>query len=77
MQILNPDNNGKTALYLAVASQSLSSFECMVDMLKDFPDICVSKMMLKSLALIVSSDQPNVIDFFESNIFQTPQMQLN
>ena len=56
LQILNPDNDGKTALFLAVASQSPSSFECMVDMLKDFPDICITKMMLKSLALIVSNE---------------------
>jgi hypothetical protein len=33
LQILNPDNNGKTSLFLAIASQSPASFECMVSML--------------------------------------------
>jgi len=73
---LNPDNTGKTALFLAVASQSPASFECMIDMLKDFPDQCISKMMLKSLALIVSHENSAVIDFFECNIFQPPLMQI-
>ena len=53
LQILNPDNQGHTALYLATASQSPQSFECMVEMLSDFPELCISKMMLRSIALIV------------------------
>jgi hypothetical protein len=56
LQILNPDNCGRTALFLAVESQCPQSFELMVDMLTDFPDQCLSKMMLKSLSLIVSND---------------------
>jgi hypothetical protein len=42
----------------------------MVDMLKDFPEICITKMMLKSLAMIVSNEQATVLEFFEDNIFQ-------
>lgn len=38
LQILNPDNQGKTAMFLAVQSQSPQSFECMVEMLSNFPD---------------------------------------
>ena len=30
LQIINPDNNGYTALYLAIANQSPKSFECMI-----------------------------------------------
>lgn len=38
LQLLNPDNDGKTALYLAVKRQSPASFECMIEMLIDFPE---------------------------------------
>mgnify|MGYP000848373989 CR=1 FL=1 len=75
LQCLNPDNEGKSALYRAVASQSPQSFECMIEMLLDFPEIAISKMVLKSLALILSHESDSVIEFFEANIFQPPQMQ--
>jgi hypothetical protein len=44
----------------------------MIEMLMDFPDIAVSKMLLKSMALILSHESENVIEFFEQNIFQPP-----
>lgn len=69
LQILNPDNEGKTALYLAVSKQSPQSFECMVQILEGFPEMCLSKMMLKSLSLILSHESEFVISFFETNIF--------
>jgi hypothetical protein len=68
LQCINPDNDGKTALFRAVASQSPASFECMIEMLIDFPEIAVSKMLLKSLALILSHESETVINFFEENI---------
>ena len=37
----------------------------MVQALYGFEDQCISKMMLKSLALIVSSENDDVIDFFD------------
>lgn len=46
LQILNPDNDGRTALYLAVKTQSPQAFECMIEMMQDFPDRCVTKIML-------------------------------
>jgi len=52
LQILNPDQQGRSALYTAISNQSISSFELMVQLLKGFDDICITKMMLKSLALI-------------------------
>lgn len=44
-------------------------------MLIDFPELCVSKMMLKSLALVFSHESDSVINFFEQNVFKPPQMQ--
>ena len=32
-------------------------------------DICTTKMMLKSLALVLSSDNEDVIDFFKYAIY--------
>jgi hypothetical protein len=52
LQILNPDQQGRSALYTAISNQSISSFELMVQLLKGFDEICITKMMLKSLALI-------------------------
>jgi hypothetical protein len=40
----------------------------MIEMLVDFPEIAVSKMLLKSLALILSHESESVINFFEENI---------
>jgi len=69
LQALNPDNDGKTALYLAVKKQSPQSFECFIEMLTGFTEQCVSKMMLKSLALILCHESETVINFFEDAIF--------
>ena len=74
LQILNPDNENKTALYHAIESQSPKSFEIMVQGLCEYTDLCITKMMLKSLALILSSENQQVIDFFNSATFQPPQM---
>jgi hypothetical protein len=52
LQILNPDQHGRSALYTAISNQSISSFELMVQLLKGFDELCITKMMLKSLALI-------------------------
>ena len=66
LQICNPDNNGRTALFLAIANQSPRSFEYMVRLLSDFPDICISKMILKSYTMILQYDSDVVINFFET-----------
>lgn len=48
----------------------------MIEMLSDFPDKCLTKMMLKSLAVIVSHDSDMVIEFFDHALYQPPQMQI-
>jgi len=44
----------------------------MVEMLKGNTNICVSKMMLKSLAMILTSDNPNMLEFFGDAYFIPP-----
>jgi hypothetical protein len=74
LQILNPNNRGETALHLAVTSQSRQAFECMILMLVEFPAQCLSKMMLNCVSMILSHESPQILEFFEENTFQTPQM---
>ena len=72
LQIVNPNNEGKTALYLAVASQSPKAFECMIELLENFDDLCISKMMLMSLSMILAHKADVVVNFFESYLFCPP-----
>jgi hypothetical protein len=62
---LNPDHQGKSALFRAISRQSISSFEIMVQMLKGFDGMCVTKMMLKSLTAIFRNDADSMLNFFD------------
>ena len=48
----------------------------MIEMLSQFKDYCISKMILKSLFMTFAHPSDNVLTFFEENIFQPPQMQI-
>lgn len=63
-------------MFLAIQSQSPQSFEFMLEMLADFPDYCISKMILKSLFLTFTHPSDSVLTFFDNNIFMPPQMQI-
>lgn len=60
LQILNPDFEAKTAIFLAVSSQSYKSLESMMEVLVDFPNIPLSKMFLKQLGMILNSGLESV-----------------
>ena len=53
LMILHPDSNGKTALDIARESDRPNCFNLMLDMLEDFDDMCLSKMMLKSFPFMM------------------------
>ena len=53
--MLNPDPDDKTALDLAIEQLVPRSFEMMIDMLEDFPDFCLSKMMLLAIPNMIQS----------------------
>ena len=76
LQILNPDNEGKTALYHAHNCQSPKSFELMMSLLKNNTQIFASKLMLDVLPCIINSDNEEILNFFEYAIFSTPQMEI-
>ena len=46
----------------------------MVDMLKGIEDRCITKMMLKSLAVMLSHENIDVVNFFNQAFYQPPLM---
>ena len=74
LQILGPDNDNLGALFLTIRNNSPKSFELMVQMLYDFPNICLSRLMLKSMPMLISHQSECVVDFFEKKIYKPPQM---
>ena len=72
--LLQPDRKGYTALYYSIQQESPKSFELMVHILNDFDNICISKMILKSLPVILSHQSPKVIEFFNTAVYQTLTM---
>ena len=46
----------------------------MIHMLFDFPNICLSRMMLKSMPMLLSHSSEHVVEFFERKIYKPPQM---
>ena len=74
LMLLQPDKKGYSALYYSIQLESPKSFELMVHILNDFDNICISKMILKSLPVILAHQSPKVIEFFETTIYQTMTM---
>ena len=53
--ILSPDdNNDLVALDIAVKKQKPYNFQLMIDLLKDYQDVCTSKMILRSFQEMMS-----------------------
>jgi hypothetical protein len=75
LMLLQPDRKGYTALYYSIQQESPKSFELMVHVLNDFDNICISKMILKSLPVILAHQSPKVIEFFETAIYENLSMQ--
>ena len=76
LQTINPDNDGKTALFLSIANQSPKSFEVMIELLSDFPENQLSHMLLKTFSLILAHESPSVINFLDIMLYVPPQMQV-
>ena len=75
--ILSPDDNTYyISLDLAIKSQKPNNFEIMVDMLKEFDDICSSKMMLGSVKEMMTHGVGRILAFFEKSQFNPPLMRI-
>lgn len=46
----------------------------MIDMLEDFPDFCLSKMMLQAIPTMIGSDSEIVNNFFNSATYKPSLM---
>jgi hypothetical protein len=73
--LLAPDFEGYSALYHAIKEESPKSFELMCSLLNDFDNICLSKMILKSLPVILGHESECVYSYFESAFFKTDSME--
>ena len=71
---INIDLGGKTALDVALSVERPYSFELMVDMLEDFDNFCLSKMMLKTFPNMIQMNTPVIKRFFDSATYKPPLM---
>ena len=76
LQILSRDQNNESALEGTIKNQSPKSFESMIKMISEFPNIPASKMFLQLIPRLLSHDSDVVLDFFEVSKFCPPQMNL-
>jgi hypothetical protein len=74
LMLLQPDRKGYTALYYSIQQESPKSFELMVHILNDFDNICLTKMILKSLPVILAHESPKVVEFFVTAFYETLTM---
>ena len=67
--ILNPDNDGLSALQIALAKQRPKCFELFIDMLEGYSGFCITKMMLQSLEDMIVHGSEIIVKFFDTCTF--------
>lgn len=72
--LLNPDYDGMTALELAVELHRPKTFDLMINLLSQFDEFCISRMMLNVLPKMLQQETDIVAKFFNSCIFQAESM---
>ena len=72
--ILHPDDNGNTALELALKKQRPKCFELMIDMLEDYESFFLSKMMLNSFPQMIAQSTDMITKFLSSCVYKSPLM---
>ena len=63
------DYKRNSALEIAIMQKKPATFEMMVAMLRDFQDICSSKMMLSNFKNMISVE---ALDYFDKSQFIPP-----
>jgi len=61
----NYNKDGKMALELALKGKKPQNFEMMIDMVKDFEDMCLSKQMLVCLPYMVKEGLSQILQYFD------------
>jgi hypothetical protein len=67
--MLHPDENGETALDLAIRLERPRSFELMIDLLEPFDNFSLSKMLLNSFPHMISESSDLIVKFFSSGMY--------
>ena len=65
LSLLIPDNQGNTALDLALKKQRTKSFELMIEMIEEFETMSISKMMLSVIPYMIQSPSNFIKNFFD------------
>jgi len=66
--------SGETALDVALSMMRPHSFELMIDMLEDFDNFCLSRMMLTSFPNMCQLNTSIIKKFFNSGVYKPPLM---
>ena len=72
--ILHPDDNGDTALEIALKKQRPKCFELMIDMLEDYQEFFISKMMLNSFPQMIANSTDMIVKFLSTCSYKSPLM---
>ena len=72
--MLNPDNDGKTALELAIDMQRPKTFELLLNMLIPFNEFCFSKMLIPCMPKMIKLETAVVARFFDNCVFKPSTM---
>ena len=76
LMILSPDDtHRKVAVDIAFDFNKTIIFELMIDMVKNFNDVCSSKMMIRNFDKMLSEGHKKVIEFFEKTQYSTLLME--
>jgi hypothetical protein len=74
--ILSPDDKfNKVAVDIAFDFNKPIIFELMIDMVKNFDDVCSSKMMIRNFDKMLSEGHKKIIEFFEKTQYSTLLME--
>jgi len=65
---------GNSALDVALSEERPYSFELMIDMLEDFDNFCLSKMMLTTFPNMIQMNTSVIKRFFASATYKPPLM---
>jgi len=74
LTLLHPNPDGHTALDIALNANRPRSLEIMIDLLSDYSEYMLSKMMLSIVPHMIDNANETVLKFYSSNIFKPPLM---
>lgn len=77
LMLLHPNLNGKTALDIAIDADRPVCFELFIDMLEDFENQCLSKMLLKTFPYMIHQGSEIMYKFFNTCNYQPETLKVN